>query len=182
MRNAWLALAIFLVAAGCSDQLEVMQRTCSGTWNLVSREYADGRRLTPPQIRGTIHWEPIDARKAHVSVTLIKDGQEGEREKLDHAASTYEISTSAITRKRHVLIQRGYRDREGAPFSHYTRGKTEKGKASLEDGRVKFFHAAQDVEEGRPLPPDTGFHQTFEGDRMTIRYTDEFTDTYQRVN
>ena len=163
---------------GCSDRLADMQKACEGTWQLESRTLADGNTLKPPQVQGTIHWEPIDSRKAHVSVTMLRN--EGDNQIMDHSLSTYEISTSAITRKRHALVQRGYRERVGSPLSHYVRGKTEKGKASFEAEEVTFFHAAKGqtgVEKGG----DEGFRQVYSGDVMTASYSDGFTDTWRRV-
>lgn len=178
MRNTTIVFAVALLAtAGCSDRLSQMQDACKGTWTLASRELADGRTLSPPAIEGIMHWEPIDARKAHVSVTLIRSG---EKQIVDYAVSTYEISTSAITRKRHALVQRGYRDREGNTLSHYVRAKTEKGKASIEDGKITYHHAAKDA-SGGTLPGDDGYTEVFGDGVMIATYTDTFKDTWQRI-
>lgn len=179
MRNALvMAVGLALAVTACSDRLSQMQDKCNGTWTLESREMADGTRMTPPAVWGIIEWEPIDARKAHVTVTMVQDNA-GEQI-IDYAASTYEISTSAITRKRHALVQRGYRDREGSPLSHYIRGKTEKGKASIENGTITFHHAAKDA-AGGALPGDEGYTQVYEGETMTAAYSGKFTDTWRRV-
>lgn len=173
-----LILALIAGASGCSDRLAEMQQACAGTWNLELRTLADGSTIRPPQIQGTLRWEPIDSRKAHVSLTLVQN--KGDIQVLDHSLSTYEISTSAITRKRHILFQRGYRDREGAPLSHYTRGKTEKGKASVDGDEITFFHAAKG-ETGVEKGGGVGFTQVYTGDVMIATYTDGFTDTWRRV-
>jgi len=178
MYKKLLTFALIFGSLGCSDRLADMQQACAGTWQLDSRTLADGSTLRPPQVQGTIHWEPIDSRKAHVSVTLVQNG-EGQQV-FDHSLSTYEISTSAITRKRHALIQRGYREREGSPLSHYVRAKTEKGKASVEGNEITFFHAAKG-ETGVEKGGDQGFRQVFSGDVMTSSYSDAFTDTWRRV-
>ena len=178
MKKAIVMAALLVGTAGCGDRLGEMQNACRGTWQLESRQLANGTTLRDPAIRGVLNWEPIDARKAHVSLTVVRE-QEG-KQLFDHALSTYEISTSAITRKRHVLIQRGYRDREGAPLSQYIRAKTEKGKASIKDGEISFRHAAIDA-AGSSLPGDTGYSEVFKGDVMIANYADSFTDTWRRI-
>jgi hypothetical protein len=177
LKKIWI-IVLVAGAFGCSDRLADMQQACEGTWQLESRTMADGSVMRAPQVQGTIHWEPIDSRKAHVAVTIVQN-EEG-KHVLDHSLSTYEISTSAITRKRHALIQRGYRDREGAPLSHYVRAKTEKGKASVEGAEVTYFHAAKG-ETGVEKSGDEGFKQVYAGDVMTSTYTDAFTDKWRRV-
>lgn len=177
-KNLWI-LVLVAGSLGCSDRLADMQKACEGTWELEARTLPDGSTVKPPQIHGALHWEPIDSRKAHVSLTVIRN--EGDNQVMDHALSTYEISTSAITRKRHALIQRGYREREGSPLSHYIRGKTEKGKASVEGDQITFFHAAKS-ETGVEKGGDEGFKQVYAGDVMTSTYTGGFTDTWRRVN
>ena len=178
MLKITLILALAVTAMGCGDRLADMQQACAGTWELESRTLPDGSVISAPQIQGTIHWEPIDSRKAHVSLTLVQN-DEG-KQILDHSLSTYEISTSAITRKRHVLIQRGYRDREGSAISHYIRAKTEKGKASVEGADVTYFHAAKG-ETGVEKGGDEGFKQVYAGNMMTSTYTDGFTDKWRRI-
>jgi len=177
LKRIWI-ISLVVGAFGCSDRLADMQQACSGTWELESRTMVDGSVLRSPQLQGTIHWEPIDSRKAHVSVTMVNNANE--KQVLDHSLSTYEISTSAITRKRHVLIQRGYRDREGASLSHYIRGKTEKGKASIEGAKVIYFHAAKG-ETGVEKGGEEGFKQVYAGDVMTSTYTDGFIDNWRRI-
>ena len=180
MRRALLpALLTLVLTQGCSNRLAEMQSACGGTWMLVSREMADGSVILPPAISGTMYWHPIDARKAHVSMMVSLD--KPDRQIMDHAGSVYEISTSAITRKRHSLIQRGYRGQEGSPFSHYNRAKTAKGKASLENGEVRFYHAAKDL-SGQESTEEIGFTQIYKDGRMTAVYTGVFTDTWQRIN
>ena len=176
-KKIWM-LALAATTLSCSDRLADMQTACAGTWELVSRTLPDGSEIRAPRIQGTIHWEPIDSRKAHVSLTIVQN--EGEKQVLDHALSLYEISTSAITRKRHVLLQRGYRDRDGAPISHYIRAKTEKGKASVEGANVIYFHAAKG-ETGVEKGGDEGFKQVYAGNTMMSTYTDGFSDTWKRV-
>ena len=176
-RKIWI-LVLVAGAFGCSDRLADMQKACSGTWQLESRKLADGSTIGSPQIQGSMHWEPIDSRKAHVSLTVVRE--DGDKQILDHSLSTYEISTSAITRKRHALIQRGYRDRVGSPLAHYARAKTEKGKASVEGNEITFFHAAKS-ETGVEKGGDEGFTQVYSGDVMTATYTGGFTDTWRRV-
>ena len=179
MRNIMIVAAVVLVTtAGCSDRLSQMQNACKGTWVLDSRELADGRTIQPPAIEGVMNWEPIDARKAHVSVTLVQNRED--KQIVDYAVSTYEISTSAITRKRHTLIQRGYRDREGATLSHYARAKTEKGKASIENGEITYHHAAKDA-SGGTLPGDDGYTEVFGDGVMTATYTGTFKDIWHRI-
>lgn len=178
LKRTMVSVLTLVAAMGCSDRLSQMQDACRGTWELASRELADGRTISPPMIEGVMHWEPIDARKAHVSMTVVRE--DGGKQMVDHAASTYEISTSAITRKRHALIQRGYRDREGATLSHYVRGKTEKGKASIEGGQITYHHAAKDV-AGGTLPGDDGYTEIFGDGVMTATYADTFKDTWRRI-
>ena len=175
-------ICLFVLLAGslgCSDRLADMQSACEGTWTLESRTLEDGSVLRPPAVQGTINWAPIDSRKAHVSVTLVNN--QGKQQIMDHSLSTYEISTSAITRKRHALIQRGYREREGHPLSHYIRAKTEKGKASVEGDTVTYFHAAKG-ETGVEKGGEEGFRQVYDGDVMTASYSGGFTDTWRRVH
>ena len=174
-------LAICVLTIGvcaCSDRLAEMQSVCTGTWQLEVRTLPDGSTIRPPQINGSFHWEPIDSRKAHVSLTLLTE--EDDKQVLDHSLSTYEISTSAITRKRRVLIQRGYRDRVGNPLSHYIRGRTAKGKASVDGNEITFFHAAKG-ETGVDKGNDQGFKQVYSGDVMTASYTNGWTDTWRRI-
>jgi len=178
MSNKIWILALVAGVFGCSDRLAEMQQACSGTWELESRTLADGSMVRSPEIQGSIHWEPIDSRKAHVSITVVQNTSG--KQILDHSLNTFEISTSAITRKRHVLIQRGYRDREGAPLSHYIRAKTAKGKASVEGAEVTYFHAAKG-ETGVEKGGDEGFKQVYSGDVMTSTYTDGFTDKWRRL-
>ncbi len=177
IRRIWI-LALVAGAFGCSDRLADMQKACSGTWQLESRKLANGSTISSPQIQGSIHWEPIDSRKAEVTLTVVQE--DGGKQILDHSLSTYEISTSAITRKRHALVQRGYRDRVGSPLAHYARAKTEKGKASVEGNEITFFHAAKS-ETGVEKGGDEGFKQVYSGDVMTATYTDGFTDTWRRI-
>ena len=104
-----LGLLWNVVGTGCSDRLVEMQTHLQGTWILESRELPDGTSLKSPRIYGVMSWVPIDSRKAHVMLNLLVPKGENQDRTFDYAASTYEISTSAITRKRYLLIRQGYR-------------------------------------------------------------------------
>ena len=170
-----LVLAVTLVS--CQDRLAFVQRTCQGTWELQSRELSDGTILLPPDIFGSMHWKPIDQRKAHVSLLIIV---EGEDYRLDHSASTYEVSTSAITRKRHFLIKRGYRQAE-IGLQSYSVEKTRKGKLSIEeDDSIVMTHLATPDDASRSSD-QVGFKQIFQGDTMIASYQEAFKDTWKKV-
>ena len=169
--NRWACAGIGLLIAGmsgCSDRLAEIQQKLQGSWVLESRRLADGQMLTSPRVSGVLSWVPIDSRKAHVTVNVLVNEGDGVPRTFDYAASTYEISTSAITRNRHVLIRQGYRSSAAAPITVYPKARTAKGKISVEDGVVKISH-------------EEGFSQVFESDTMTSTFTDTFTDTWRRV-
>ena len=169
-RWAVLGLSLFLVgmASGCSDRLADMQEMLEGTWVLESRELPDGTRLQSPQVSGVFSWVPIDSRKANVTLHVLLDSSDRFPRTFDYAASTYEISTSAITRKRHLFIRQGYRSSAEAPITVYPKAKTAKGKISMVDGAIKISH-------------EEGFSQEFNGDRMVAQFPDTFKDTWKRI-
>ncbi len=171
--------AALVVQSGCTDRLAQMQAVCQGTWVLQSRELPDGRILRPPQIQGSMAWVPIDSRKAHVVVSVAVEPRDGQRRMVDYAASVYEISTSAITRKRHMLIRQGYRASSLLPFSSYLRAKTAKGKITAEGAEIRMSHTAED--ETRGGTPRETFAQVYKDGQMVATYTDTFTDTWERV-
>ena len=163
-----LGLLVTAVVPGCSDRLADMQEQLQGTWVLESRELPDGTSLRGAQISGVMSWVSIDSRKAHVTLNLlINKGASGDRT-FDYAASTYEISTSAVTRKRHLLIRQGYRSSAEAPITVYPKGKTAKGKISADGQSVRLSH-------------EDGFTQQFDGDTMVSTYPDQFKDTWKRL-
>ena len=174
-RNRWrkrvlmVALAAGCAVCGCSDRLAEMQANFEGTWVLESRELPDGTLFRSPQVTGNLTWASVDSRKAHVSIYVLQEGQGEETPRtFDYAASTYEISTSAITRKRHLLIRQGYRSSEALPVTVYKKDKTSKGKISVSEGVVTVSH-------------EEGFSQVFEGDHMVAVYPGTFTDTWRRL-
>ena len=160
----WAAglLVVLLVASwGCSDRLADIQAQLEGTWVLESREMPDGTRLASPRISGAFTWVPIDSRKAHVTLNVLVDEQ-------DRLPRTYEVSTSAITRKRYLMVRQGYRSSSRAPLTGYTKARTAKGKISVEEGTVKISH-------------ERGFSQVFLKDRMTATFPGVFVDTWKKV-
>ena len=170
-----LVLAVALVS--CQDKLALVQRTCQGTWELQSRELSDGTILLPPDIFGLMHWKSIDERKAHVSLTIIVKGADY---RLDHSASIYEISTSAITRKRHFLVKKGYRPGE-IGLQSYAVEKTRKGKLSIEeDDSIIMTHLASPDDASR-RSGQVGFKQMFQGDTMIASYREAFKDTWEKL-
>ncbi len=169
----WIVVGLGLLAMGsvpgCSDRLADMQNQLKGTWVLESRELSDRTLIQSPRISGAFSWVPIDSRKAHVTLNVLID--EGDRfpRAFDYAASTYEVSTSAITRKRHLLIRQGYRSSAESPISGYLKAKTAKGKISVEeDGVIRISH-------------ERGFYQVFKGDTMTAAFPEVFVDTWKRI-
>ena len=181
--NRWAAFGVGLLAvvvSGCADRLASMQAGCQGTWTLVSRELPDGTLLRPPSIRGTICWIPIDSRKAHVTVS-VEVAANGEAPRtFDYAASVYEISTSAISRKRHLLLRQGYRRSARERFATYIREKTVKGKITLEEGTIRMSHEGRDV-KGRGATRAKGYNQVYNGETMIASYPGVFKDTWQRI-
>jgi hypothetical protein len=82
-------------------------------------------------------------------------------------ASTYEISTSAITQARYILIRQGYRSSAHSPISVYPKAKKEKGKITVANGGIEISHDTQ--------------AWVFHGDTMTAAYKNAWTDTWARV-
>ncbi len=169
----WVIVGLGMLAMGggmgCSDRLADMQDQLKGMWVLESRQLDDGTLIQSPLISGAFLWVPIDSRKAHVTLNVLLD--EGDRfpRTFDYAASTYEVSTSAITRKRHLLIRQGYRSSAESPISDYSKAKTAKGKISVEEeGVIKISH-------------ERGFYQEFKGDTMIAAFPGMFTDTWKRI-
>ena len=161
MVSAWFAL-------GCSDRLAQMQQQLAGTWELESRLLPDGTVLRKPEVSGVFSWQPIDSRKAHVTLNMrVEAGGEKPRT-FEFAASKYEISTSAITRSRYLLIRQGYRSSSDSPITIYHKAKVEKGKITLEEGLIRITH-------------ERGYSEEFRGDQMVGAFPDVFVDTWKRV-
>lgn len=180
-KTKWVGvLLLSLLGLGCSDRLQEMQAICAGTWELESRELSDGTVLKSPHIRGAMAWVPIDARKAHVSIFMEIAATHKEPRRFDYAASTYEISTSAITRARHVLQRQGYRASSQLPFASYTRAKKVKGKISVDDDSITIVHAIEGAQGGAMQKEE--FSQTFQTDKMIASYSDHFKDTWRKVH
>ncbi len=175
-----IGLLMIAVGFGCTDRLAQMQRACQGTWVLKSRQLPDGTLLSFPQIQGVMSWVPIDSRKAHVTVNVLVEGVGRTSRRFDYAASTYEISTSAITRKRHLLIRQGYRASANMPVAVYSIAKTAKGKVTVEDEGIRFYHAAELGKQN--TPQGEGFSQLFRGGAMVASYPGAFTDTWEKVH
>jgi hypothetical protein len=168
--GAIIGLGVLLLGftQGCSDRLATMQEQLAGTWVLSSRELPDGRRLEPPSISGAFTWLPMDSRKAHVTLNVLLEGNGEAPRTFDFAASKYEISTSAITRARHLLIRQGYRSSAETPLSLYTKAKSSKGKISLDEDGIRITH-------------ERGYSESFTGDTMTAAFPGAFVDTWKRV-
>lgn len=168
--TAVVAVMFLTVLNGCSDRLAEMQGRFEGTWVLESRELPNGTLYRAPQVQGNLSWTPIDSRKAYVSLYVLEEGAREETPRTFNLASnTYEISTSAITRKRHLMIRQGYRSSARLPITVYNKARTSKGKISVTDGAITISH-------------DDGFSQVFDGDRMVSIYPGAFTDTWKRLN
>jgi hypothetical protein len=144
-----------------------MQDLVKGTWTLQSRRLPDGKVLTPPHIFGFLQWSPVDSRTAHVTLDVLLRPEGGES-LFDHSASTCEISTSAITRKRHMLVRRGYKSSSQEPIVYYNKERSFKGKVSVEGNLFTISH-----EEGET--------QAFRGDTMTTTIQGGFVDTWKRI-
>ena len=168
---------LILIGLGCTDRLAQMQNTCQGTWELALRQLPNGTELRPPQIQGGMCWIPLDSRKAHVTIYVQVEATEKTPRRFDYAASTYELSTSAITRKRHLLLRQGYRSSATMPLAVYGREKKAKGKISVGDGTIRISHTFDD--RGRGSEKEE-YDQVFAGNTMTISYTDAFTDTWRK--
>lgn len=153
---------------GCSDRLAQMQAQLAGKWELESRTLPDGTVLRKPEVSGVFSWQPIDSRKAHVTLNMLVDSGGEKPRTFDFAASKYEISTSAITRSRYLLIRQGYRSSFDAPITVYHKAKVEKGKITLEDGLIRITH-------------ERGYSEEFRGDQMVASFPDVFVDNWKRV-
>ena len=173
--SRWTVLGVGLVVmglgSGCADRLASIQEGCKGTWQLATRELPDGTILRPPSVRGAICWIPIDSRKEHVTAS-VEIGASGQAARtFDYASSVYEVSTSAASKKRHLLIRQGYRlSAAVGSFATYAKEKTAKGKVSLEDGRIRMSHEGRD-EKGRGVSSAKGFYQVYNDDTMTASFT-----------
>ncbi len=167
------------LGSGCSDPLSDIQAKCEGIWVLQSRELPDGTLLTPPQIHGVFSWVALDPRKAHVTQNLVLEAQADVPRRVDYAASVFEISTSAITRKRHLLLRQGYRLSSENPINVYHKGKTAKGKLSIEDGSVRISHTKDGATAKASL--EEWQIQTFEGDAMVVSIPGVFKDRWRKT-
>jgi len=161
-----LAFLLFL-GQGCGDRLAEMQTQLAGTWVLQSRKLADGSVVRPPNIHGAMSWVPVSSRKAHVTLNLLEEGQDEAKRRFNYAASTYEISTSAITQARYVLIRQGYRSSAKSPISVYPKAKKTKGKITVAGEGIEISHDNQ--------------AWVFNGNTMTASYDNAWTDTWARV-
>ena len=155
------------LALSCADRLASMQEMVKGTWALQSRQMVNGTALAPPHVFGFMQWLPMDSRTAHVTVDVLVWPEGGERT-FEHSAATCEISTSAITKKRHMLIREGYKSSSQEPIVTYNKERSLKGKVSVEGDRFLISH-----EEGQT--------QVFRGDTMTMTVPGGFVDTWKRV-
>ena len=165
---AGLMVVLLVASWGCSDRLADIQAQLEGTWVLESRELPDGTSLASPRISGAFTWVPIDSRKAHVTLNVMVDEQDQLPRTFDYAASTYEVSTSAITRKRYLMVRQGYRSSSKAPITGYTKARTAKGKISVDEETIKISH-------------ERGFSQVFLKDRMTATFPGVFVDTWKKI-
>lgn len=180
--KSWVVLGLGLLGGGfiqgCSDQLSDVQEKMAGVWVLEERQFLDGSLLHPSEISGTLSWVPIDSRRAHVTLSMIID-KIGSSRRFNYAASTYEISTSAITRKRYLLIRQGYRSSAASPLTVYSKPKTVKGKISeREDGNIEISHLIEDGTIGGPQKKRTW---VFVGDTMVSSFPDVYKDTWKKV-
>ncbi len=167
MKRLMICILSAFALQGCSDRLSDMQTQLAGTWVLQTRQLQDGTVLRAPHIKGSLFWEPISSRKAHITLNLLEDTKDGTPRRFNYAASTYEISTSAITRARHVLVRQGYRSSAEAPMSIYPKGKSVKGKITVEGDKIEIAHDEQ--------------QWVFEGNTMTASYEGAWVDTWARV-
>lgn len=162
-----LLAVILLLGQGCGDRLAEMQTRLEGTWVLQSRKMADGSVVRPPHIHGAMSWIPVSSRKAHVTLNLLENADGDTPQRFNYAASTYEISTSAITQARYVLIRQGYRSSAKSPISVYPKAKKVKGKITVASDGIEISHDNQ--------------AWVFQGDTMTASYNGAWTDTWARV-
>ena len=167
---------LLLAAAltGCTDQLALIQDNCRGMWRLESRQLPDGTLLKTPVIEGELCWITLDQRKAHVTLSVRT---KIDRDQFDFAASVYEISSSAITRNRHLLVRRGYRPVAAVPLSIYGRARKTRGVIKILPDGVELSHEP----EAGGVAAKEMFAQTFRGDQMVTAYSNAFTDTLNRV-
>ena len=169
MRRIFIAATALglTLSVACADRLASMQEMVKGTWALQSRRMADGTTLAPPRIFGLLRWSPVDSRTAHVTLDVLV-WPEGEARTFEHSAATCEISTSAITKKRHLLLREGYRSSSEEPIVYYNKERSFKGKVSVEGDQFSISH-----EEGQT--------QVFKGDILTTTVPGGFVDTWKRV-
>ncbi|MDA0710147.1 MAG: hypothetical protein O3B73_08055 [bacterium] len=165
--KVWLLAAGVMFAQGCGDRLAQMQVQLAGTWVLQSRQLEDGTVLRPPDIQGAISWIPVSSRKAHVTLNLLERAKDKTPRRLNYAASTYEISTSAITQARHILIRQGYRSSALSPITVYPKEKKEKGKITV---GAKGIEISQDNQAW-----------IFQENTMIATYKNAWTDTWSRI-
>ncbi len=106
-------------------------------------------------------------------------GPAGEVESFDHAASVYELSTSAVMRKRHLLVRKvpGLAREHGYRVSTIERKL--KGKASLLNGTITFSHTREEGTAGREV---AGFLQVFRPGVMEASYPGAFRDVWSKVS
>jgi hypothetical protein len=102
-----------------------------------------------------------------VTLNYLEDLKGDEPRRFNYAASTYEISTSAITRARHVLIRQGYRSSAEASMSVYPKAKKVKGKITVENNKIEIAH-----DESQWI---------FDGNTMTASYNGAWVDTWARM-
>jgi hypothetical protein len=162
-----MLVILLLWGLGCGDRLAEMQTQLAGTWVLQSRQLSDGSVLRPPYIQGAISWVPVSSRKAHVTLNILESATPQSPRRFNYAASTYEISTSAITQARYVLIRQGYRSSAESPISVYPKDKKTKGKITVGSGGIEISHDNQDW--------------SFQGNTMTASYDNTWTDTWSRI-
>lgn len=167
MKRWGFGLLLVVLTSGCSDRLADIQHRMEGTWVLESRQLRDGTVLRPPQIAGAITWVPIDSRKAHVSLNVFQSAEDRSDNRFNYAGCTYEISTSAITQARYVLVRQGYRSSAEAPFTVYPKAKSAKGKITVGGQEVEIAHDDQ--------------RWVFQNNTLTASYEGSWVDTWKRV-
>ncbi len=167
MKRLMICLLSVFAVQGCSDRLSDMQKQLTGTWVLQNRTLQDGTVLRSPHIKGVLFWQPISSRKAYIAFNLLENLKDGTPRRFNYAASTYEISTSAITRARHVLVRQGYRSSAEAPMSIYPKDKKIKGKITVEDDKIEIAHDER--------------QWIFEGNTLTASYDGAWVDTWTRI-
>ena len=172
-RWGFVGLVLLLAGSfqGCGDRLADMQSKLAGAWVLESRQLSDGTVLRPPQVSGVISWMPASSRKAYVTLSVLMAKSGNVPRRFDYAASTYEISTSAITQARHLLIRQGYRSSAKSPISVYPKGRKAKGKISVGDTAIEISHDIAGNEQS----------WVFEGGTMTASYEGAWVDTWRKI-